>query len=128
VLLIPLSGHTRGHCGVAARRSDDWLLHCGDAYYHHSEVEPNGGAAPMGIRFAEQMACVNDAERRANLARLRELARLAGGKVKLISSHDLADFAAMRSEERRERPAPPKPVSAARRPQQHDVRAPRRSD
>ncbi len=37
VLLVPLPGHTRGHCGVAVRRSDDWLLHCGDAYFHHAE-------------------------------------------------------------------------------------------
>jgi len=49
VLLIPLPGHTRGHCGVAVRRSDDWLLHCGDAYFHHSEVAPDGGAAPKGF-------------------------------------------------------------------------------
>ena len=40
VLLVPLPGHSRGHCGVAVRRADDWLLHCGDAYFHHSEVEP----------------------------------------------------------------------------------------
>jgi glyoxylase-like metal-dependent hydrolase (beta-lactamase superfamily II) len=39
VLLVPLPGHSRGHCGVAVRRADDWLLHCGDAYFHHSEVD-----------------------------------------------------------------------------------------
>ena len=26
LLLIPLPGHTRGHCGVAVRRADDWLF------------------------------------------------------------------------------------------------------
>jgi glyoxylase-like metal-dependent hydrolase (beta-lactamase superfamily II) len=124
-LLIPLPGHTRGHCGVAVRRPDGWLLHCGDAYYHRSEIEPDGGATPAGIRFAERMASVNDTERRANLARLRDLARLAGGEVKLICSHDLAEFAAMRREER---PAPSKPVSTARRPPQGEVRAASRPD
>ena len=34
-LLIPLQGHTRGHCGVAVRRPDGgWLLHAGDSYFH----------------------------------------------------------------------------------------------
>jgi glyoxylase-like metal-dependent hydrolase (beta-lactamase superfamily II) len=31
VLLIPLFGHTLGHCGVAIRQGDRWLLHAGDA-------------------------------------------------------------------------------------------------
>ena len=126
VLLIPLPGHTRGHCGVAVRRSDDWLLHSGDAYFHHSEVAPGGDAAPRGLRLFERLASVNNAQRVANQARLRELARLAGGEVKLISSHEVAEFAAMRSEQRESPPeAPPasRPASAPRRPAQGDVRA-----
>ena len=55
VLLVPLPGHTRGHCGVAVRRSDDWLLHCGDAYFHRSEVEPGSGEAPPGLRAFERL-------------------------------------------------------------------------
>jgi hypothetical protein len=80
-----------------------------------SEIEPDSTAAPAGIRFARRMATVNDAERRVNLA------CFAGGKVKLLCSHDLAEFAAMRSEERQDRPQAP--VSAARRSQQDEVRA-----
>jgi glyoxylase-like metal-dependent hydrolase (beta-lactamase superfamily II) len=98
VLLVPLPGHSRGHCGVAVRRADDWLLHCGDAYFHHSEIEPDGGAAPKGVRFFESMVQFDGAQRRANQARLRELARLALGKVTLICSHGMADF--RRDEER----------------------------
>lgn len=29
--LIPLFGHTRGHCGIAIREGDGWVLQCGDA-------------------------------------------------------------------------------------------------
>jgi glyoxylase-like metal-dependent hydrolase (beta-lactamase superfamily II) len=29
--LIPLFGHTRGHCGVAVQDGDGWLLQCADA-------------------------------------------------------------------------------------------------
>ena len=52
VLLVPLPGHSRGHCGVAVRRADDWLLHCGDAYFHHAEVEPHFGARPRACVFS----------------------------------------------------------------------------
>ncbi len=122
VLLIPLPGHTRGHCGVAVRRSNDWLLHCGDAYFHRSEVEPGGGATPRGLRLFEALASVNGAERRANQARLRELARLAAGVVQLICSHDIADLAAMKSEQREGRTAP-QPLNTPRQLRQSDVRA-----
>jgi glyoxylase-like metal-dependent hydrolase (beta-lactamase superfamily II) len=135
VLLVPLPGHSRGHCGVAVRRADDWLLHCGDAYFHHSEVDPDGDAAPKGLRFFESVVEFDGAQRRANQARLRELARLALGEVKLICSHDMADFAEMKTEAREARPAPT-PVrpprldgvlrGAARLAQLSDARASRR--
>ena len=31
ILLVPLFGHTRGHCGVAVHTDDGWLFHVGDA-------------------------------------------------------------------------------------------------
>ncbi|MBT3322040.1 MAG: MBL fold metallo-hydrolase [Anaerolineae bacterium] len=31
IWLIPLVGHSRGHCGVAIQREEGWFLHCGDA-------------------------------------------------------------------------------------------------
>jgi len=126
VLLVPLPGHTRGHCGVAVRRSEDWLLHCGDAYFHHSEVEPGGRAAPPGLRAFESFLSVDDAARRANLVRLRELARLTMGDVKLFCSHDPVEFAALKGEEPEPETASP-PVSArAPQPWQAEPRASRR--
>ena len=126
VLLVPLPGHTRGHCGVAVRRSEDWLLHCGDAYFHRSEVAPGGRAAPPGLRAFESFLSVDGAARRANLVRLRELARLTMGDVKLFCSHDPVEFAALKGEEPEPETASP-PVSApAPRPRQAELRAPRR--
>jgi glyoxylase-like metal-dependent hydrolase (beta-lactamase superfamily II) len=38
VVLVPLRGHTRGHCGVALRQPGGrWLLHAGDAYFDGGE-------------------------------------------------------------------------------------------
>ena len=31
MFLVPLFGHTRGHCGVAVRTASGWLFHVGDA-------------------------------------------------------------------------------------------------
>jgi glyoxylase-like metal-dependent hydrolase (beta-lactamase superfamily II) len=95
-LLIPLPGHTRGHCGVAVRTGDGWLLHCGDAYFHHTEVAPAGGRAPSGVRWFESIVNIDKKARLENQKRLRELARNHGGEVKLICSHDPAEFAALR--------------------------------
>ena len=95
-LLIPLPGHTRGHCGVAVWTGDGWLLHCGDAYFHHTEVAPAGGRAPSGVRWFESIVNIDKKARLENQKRLRELARNHGGEVKLICSHDPAEFAALR--------------------------------
>jgi glyoxylase-like metal-dependent hydrolase (beta-lactamase superfamily II) len=128
VLLIPLPGHSRGHCGVAVRRANDWLLHCGDAYFHHSEIASDGGSAPKGVRFFESMVEFDGAQRRANQARLRELAGAAAGEVTLICSHDLSDFFAIKSAQREAHAAPQpmsarEPVSPPQPVQQRDLRA-----
>jgi glyoxylase-like metal-dependent hydrolase (beta-lactamase superfamily II) len=125
VLLVPLPGHTRGHCGVAVRRSEDWLLHCGDAYFHHSEIESGGAATPVGLRALESLMSVDGAARRANLARLRALARLTMGEVKLFCSHDPVEFAALRGEEPQPETVAPR-IAAPRRPRPVELRAPRR--
>lgn len=35
--LVPLPGHTMGHCGVAIETAEGWLLYAGDAYYLREE-------------------------------------------------------------------------------------------
>ena len=39
ILLVSLPGHTAGHCGVAIRLGDGWLLHAGDTYFHRHEMD-----------------------------------------------------------------------------------------
>ncbi len=36
--LVPLFGHTRGHCGVWIDLPEQKILHCGDAYYSRTEL------------------------------------------------------------------------------------------
>jgi glyoxylase-like metal-dependent hydrolase (beta-lactamase superfamily II) len=91
ILLIPLTGHTFGHTGVAIKRANDWLLHCGDAYFHHREVH----TPPHTPRALEAFQLFDDADRaarRENRERLRELAQRHAGEVELVCSHDAPTF------------------------------------
>ncbi|HEY74958.1 MAG TPA: MBL fold metallo-hydrolase [Thermoflexia bacterium] len=85
VLLVPLPGHTRGHCGVAVGKGEEWLLHCGDAYIRDSQVGMGAGtrAFPGWARWVERWLFPEESVRR-----LRELRRVYGGKVRLFCSHD----------------------------------------
>jgi len=100
VLLIPLPGHSRGHCGVAVSTADGWLLHCGDAYFHHAEVQPKAGRAPLAVKMFESLVNADRAARLANRRRLAALAQSRGAEVRLICSHDPADLAAFQGEAR----------------------------
>ncbi|HEY0516918.1 MAG TPA: hypothetical protein VGD00_07330, partial [Solirubrobacteraceae bacterium] len=87
ILLIPLAGHTLGHTGVAIRHGAGWLLHCGDAYFHHGEVQ-TPPFCPPGIAAFQKLNQTDGRLRRENVERLRELARAHGGEVTLLCSHD----------------------------------------
>ncbi|HEY5317811.1 MAG TPA: MBL fold metallo-hydrolase [Solirubrobacteraceae bacterium] len=87
ILLIPLPGHTLGHTGVAVRRPEGWLLHCGDAYFHRDEMG-TPPSCPPGLRAYEPLVQADGKLRRQNQDRLRELALRHSGEVELICSHD----------------------------------------
>ena len=91
ILMIPLPGHTLGHTGVAIRRPDGWLLHCGDAYFRDEEIA-TPPHCPPGLRMFETLNTADGAARRRNVERLRELAVRHGDEVELICSHDAHAF------------------------------------
>ncbi len=87
VLLIPLLGHSAGHTGVAVRKGEGWLLHCGDAYFHHGEIATPPSCPPM-LRFFQNLTASDNKLRKRNQERLRELAGAHGDQVTLVSGHD----------------------------------------
>lgn len=87
ILLIPLAGHSAGSTGVAIRRGERWLLHCGDAYFHRGQVQSPPHCPPGSAAYQAMMAFDN-ARRRENVERLRELALRHGEQVELLCSHD----------------------------------------
>jgi glyoxylase-like metal-dependent hydrolase (beta-lactamase superfamily II) len=88
VLLIPLFGHTLGHCGVAVRQGDRWALHVGDAYYLRVELATDDH--PVSQLTAQRAD--DDAQRRASLEQLRRLARDHAGEIDLFGYHDPGEF------------------------------------
>src|SRR4029077_11555322 len=92
ILLVPLFGHTRGHTGVAVKQADRWLLHCGDSYFHHGDVQTPPQRPPV-LRAFQAINSVENGPRRENQERLRELALNHAGEVELFCSHDATTLA-----------------------------------
>lgn len=88
VLLVPLFGHTLGHCGVAVQQGDRWTLHVGDAYYLRVELTTDDHPVSQ---IAAQRAD-DDVQRRASLQQLRHLVRDHGNEVDVIGYHDLTEL------------------------------------
>lgn len=91
VVLVPLLGHSAGHTGAAVRTGEGWLLHCGDAYFHHGQVQ-TPPSCPPGLRAFQAVTGHDNATRHRNEERLRELARRHGAEVRLMCSHDVSEF------------------------------------
>ncbi len=87
ILLIPLPGHTRGHSGVAVRTAHGWLLHAGDAFFFHGELD-TPPSCPPGLRIVQRIDDHDHGARVRNQGRLRELQRAHGAEVQVICSHD----------------------------------------
>ncbi|HVJ79891.1 MAG TPA: MBL fold metallo-hydrolase [Planctomycetia bacterium] len=86
--LIPLFGHTLGHCGVAVRDGGRWLLHIGDAYYLRVELSTDDH--PVSALAA--LRADDEGMRRASLAALRRLECEHGAEVKMTGYHDFTEF------------------------------------
>lgn len=105
LLMIPLSGHSRGHAGVAVNAGDHWLLYAGDAYFFEGEVHGPRSCPPLLSTF-QWVIATDDVMRVRNQDRLRALAEQKAAEVKIFSAHDpveLERFAAL----------PPAPRQAA---------------
>lgn len=88
VLLIPLFGHTHGHCGVAVEQGNgSWLLFAGDAYYLRVELATDDH--PVS-RIAAQRA-EDDSQRRDSLEQLRRLVN-EHPEVEIFGYHDLSEL------------------------------------
>ena len=91
IRMVPLIGHTKGHAGIAVQQNDKWLLHCGDAYFHHSQVSVNG-KMPLGLAAFERLVQTYPLARANNVAKLCNLAQQHSQEVELFCAHDAVEF------------------------------------
>ncbi|MEY9394885.1 glyoxylase-like metal-dependent hydrolase (beta-lactamase superfamily II) [Bradyrhizobium japonicum] len=97
ILMIPLAGHTLGHCGIAVRSADRWLLHAGDSYFHHAQLDPSP-RVPLMLGYFQRRGDMDRKMRIANQARLRALKLNHGDRVNIVNSHDPHDYENCRCE------------------------------
>jgi glyoxylase-like metal-dependent hydrolase (beta-lactamase superfamily II) len=86
-VMVPFTGHTRGHCAVAVRTDAGWLLHCGDTYFYQPQISPDlPRKYPCG-RLMETIVATGFTMPRRHWVRLRQLLREHGDEVRAICSH-----------------------------------------
>jgi glyoxylase-like metal-dependent hydrolase (beta-lactamase superfamily II) len=92
ILLLPLPGHTRGHCGVAIETDRGWLLHCGDAAspYHRAADPHQHDPSDQWLNFLPDRIVPSVVGE--HFPRLRQLVLEHGSEVDLISAHDVYAF------------------------------------
>jgi glyoxylase-like metal-dependent hydrolase (beta-lactamase superfamily II) len=103
IALVPLRGHSAGHCGVALRLDEPgpqsgaaWLLHAADAYFDHREVDPVAPHSTPGLSAFQKLIEFDPVARRETRTRLRDLA--SRGEVELFCSHDPVELDRYRAE------------------------------
>jgi glyoxylase-like metal-dependent hydrolase (beta-lactamase superfamily II) len=94
ILIVPLAGHTLGHCGIAVRAPEGWLLHAGDAYFYRGEMDLRKYHCTPMLRLCQRMMAADNKTRLANQTRLRELKRAHGGEIRLFCAHDAKELEA----------------------------------
>ena len=100
IVLVPLIGHTRGHCGVAVQMGQRWLLLCGDAYGYYRQADPQQPYVHPCGRWMEWVVTAGFGMRRRHWPVLRELRRSHPDVVAAFCSHDAHEFAQSQQDER----------------------------
>ena len=91
IVLVPLIGHTRGHCGVAVETPEGWLLHTGDAYYYDQQTaEPP--RCPATFKLFQYLAHADRRKAHQQLEKLRRLANDSEAGVRVFCTHDPSEF------------------------------------
>ncbi|AUI61882.1 MBL fold metallo-hydrolase [Amycolatopsis sp. BJA-103] len=92
ILLVPLAGHTKGHTGVAVDTGDGWLLHAGDAYFFHGQMDPVKPHCTPGMTVFQNMVQTLRKPRLENVERLRELSREHADEITVFSAHSPVEY------------------------------------
>ena len=98
IVLVRLPGHTKGHCGVSIQTSNGWLLHAGDSYYFHKQMDKYP-KTPLMVNLFQRFAHIDHEKAMETKNRVRELALQHKDEVTVMCSHDTADFESLSNTE-----------------------------
>lgn len=91
ILLVPLTGHSRGHSGVAVKTAGGWLLHCGDAYFDQRQLDFPVASCPPGLMALQLLESTNHLDWALNLVRLTRLKK-KHREIQVFCAHDPVEF------------------------------------
>ncbi|HEY5853857.1 MAG TPA: MBL fold metallo-hydrolase [Aldersonia sp.] len=99
IVLINLPGHSRGHAAVAVDAGDHWILHVGDAFYHHAQIDGTGNV-PLALTAMERLIAHDWKKVQGNHDRLTQLWKQADPDLLLVNAHcpTLLDLARARND------------------------------
>ncbi len=86
VALLEATGHTPGHAAVLVRAGEKWLIHAGDSFVHHAELEGEE-RLPLGVRVYRRILHEDKEHARVTLGRLRVLRR-DHPEIAIVNAHD----------------------------------------
>jgi glyoxylase-like metal-dependent hydrolase (beta-lactamase superfamily II) len=87
IFLVPLLGHTLGHCGVAIKVNNEWLFYVADAYYLRLEL--NDSDHP--VNELAKMRADNNELRITTVDKIRKLIE-HHPEIKVFGYHDIEEF------------------------------------
>jgi len=89
IRLIPLPGHTRGHCAVAIQYDGGWLLHCGDAASPYHPASDVYGMGRENYLMSWLPAWFVGWFLGPHAPQLRNLMETHGAEITALSAHDI---------------------------------------
>jgi len=87
IFLIPLFGHTLGHCGVALKTGNKWLFYVADAYY--MRVELTDEQHPVN-----ELAKMRADDNNLRVTALNKIRKIVEGhpEIEIFGYHDIEEF------------------------------------
>lgn len=86
--LIPLPGHTAGHCGVVIKDNERWIFYVGDAYYLRAELDNHNHPVDQ----LATLRAVDEKLRRESLEKVRQIVARHGKEIEYFGYHDPTEF------------------------------------
>ncbi|CCK32282.1 hypothetical protein BN159_7903 [Streptomyces davaonensis JCM 4913] len=87
IVMISLPGHSRGHAAIAVDAGTHWVLHVGDCFYHHGQIDGTG-RAPKSLTTMERVVAADWSKVRGNHRRLTQLCAENPPDLLLVNAHD----------------------------------------